>query len=1106
LQNAFFNSVPPNTDLLTGTYSGFRAAVTNVDFASANDPANPFEAVGAQGANNIYARFVGLLRVTAAGNYTFATRSDDGTNLYINGQLVVNNNFYQGPTTRTGTIALAANTTYLIETNYYEGGGGAGFMLGYQGPDRPAGTPDITAANNDGDFAQYVIPGSRLFAIQSRVDIGNNVNVTANSTITADGMLQAVMGNLSMDRGTTLTLGGTVNQAPGSVLFNQTTLNPAGTGTTFTFNTASLGDISAGTIINNSGAAATIVKQGAQNLILNSATAPTLGPGVSYEIQAGRISARVGGAATTFSALGATTTVTFNGAGTALLLRAQNTNADLPGLALAVGADGGILETASINGTARTYTIGGASAGVTLSGGGTLTVSPIATNSNITLAGVISGTGNIRLTRGGNLTLGGLNTYTGQTRASAGTIIGTSASSFGNPAGNVLIDGGTVGLQGNFVYSPAPPITINSGSLAGISGNNTYGGTVTLGAASTIRSNTGGDTFTITGSVTRGANALTIAGAGNTTLSGVIDGSGALTKNDGGTLTLGGANTLTGAVTINGGVVRVTNPTGLGSGNVTVNGNGTILRFDTGTGNTASTTATSVNVTGTGRVETTSGSANLSAATINLGSSIRSGLLEGHAETTTRPRTVGTGVVPGVTITGNTNGVRMGQAGFGGSAAYNGNDNIWASNQMWVYTGQVQANGTTMSFAENIDDDVWIRVNGQTILDDQAWNVPVKGTITGLTAGQWYDIEIRLWNGGGGAGPVTGSGWTLANPGYGFGAADTDTGTNVDGSAYFKPGEAAASGGSTLVDPLGVNRFRTLGNPAGAIQVNGGTTLQARQVLGEGAITVMGTAASPGILHLVDQGAATASAAASLSLTGTDAAGRVTLGNNQTLAVQKVNVAAGGTLTQTGTGRLLVNGVTDTGNTGTVRVEGGALGGTGTLGPAGATTTSLVVANGGRVAPGNATLDGNLTVQGNTSIENGAMLDVGMPGTPTGAPNARNRLVTSGNLVGNGGTLTIRLFGDATSGYSPLTPVTFVVETHAATTGTMPAVVVDTSNFTSSIAGIPGFTATGIINAGDIQITVTPVPEPGSILLMAAGAMGAVGFVRRRMRRPAVTA
>ena len=98
---------------------------------------------GFPGLDNFEANFNGLITIKTTGDYTFSTRSDDGSVLYLDGNdtPVVDNNFYQGMTTRSGTVHLTAGQ-HAIALGYYEGGGGLGFDTTYSGPDTLGATID----------------------------------------------------------------------------------------------------------------------------------------------------------------------------------------------------------------------------------------------------------------------------------------------------------------------------------------------------------------------------------------------------------------------------------------------------------------------------------------------------------------------------------------------------------------------------------------------------------------------------------------------------------------------------------------------------------------------------------------------------------------------------------------------------------------------------------------------------------------------------------------------------------------------------------------------------------------------------------------------------
>ncbi len=121
---------------------------------------------------------------------------------------------------------------------------------------------------------------------------------------------------------------------------------------------------------------------------------------------------------------------------------------------------------------------------------------------NITLSGVLSGSGKLNKSGAGTLTLTAANTYTGATAIAAGTL--------------------EIGGSGS----------LGSGSYAGNISN---------------------------------AGALLVSTTANQTLSGTISGAGTLTKSGSGTLTLTADNTFTGKVAINGGTVSISRVANLGA-------------------------------------------------------------------------------------------------------------------------------------------------------------------------------------------------------------------------------------------------------------------------------------------------------------------------------------------------------------------------------------------------------------------------------------------------------------------------------------------------------------------------------------------------------------
>ena len=155
--------------------------------------------------------------------------------------------------------------------------------------------------------------------------------------------------------------------------------------------------------------------------------------------------------------------------------------------------------------------------------GGTIAVGGGSGLNIANFSGVISGSGNLTKSSAAILQLSGINTYTGTTNLSAGTLRVSGDANLGT--GNVtLVSGVTLDVTGG---------TSIDNSIALI-----------------------GD--------------ATISNSDSVTLSGVVSGANTLTKSGSGTLTLSGANTYSGT-TVNAGTLSVAGDANLGSGAITLN-------------------------------------------------------------------------------------------------------------------------------------------------------------------------------------------------------------------------------------------------------------------------------------------------------------------------------------------------------------------------------------------------------------------------------------------------------------------------------------------------------------------------------------------------------
>lgn len=118
-------SVLPNFGSLTPYASDvvntINYASTNGNFATSNR------------ADNVGAVFAGYVNVDTIGIYRFYTTSDDGSRLFVGGQLVVDNDGLHGMVEQWGTVALEPGL-HELRVDFFEAGGGAGLIVEFEGP------------------------------------------------------------------------------------------------------------------------------------------------------------------------------------------------------------------------------------------------------------------------------------------------------------------------------------------------------------------------------------------------------------------------------------------------------------------------------------------------------------------------------------------------------------------------------------------------------------------------------------------------------------------------------------------------------------------------------------------------------------------------------------------------------------------------------------------------------------------------------------------------------------------------------------------------------------------------------------------------------------
>lgn len=142
-------STMPDYDAMTPYLTG---TVTNINYPSTN---NNFATSGRD--DNVGASFTGYVMVPQLGAYRFYTTSDDGSLLSINGQLVVNNDGAHSMVEQWGMVALHPGL-HEIRVDFFEGGGGAGLIVEYEGPGVPRAVIPAGVLRRDNPCPADIMP------------------------------------------------------------------------------------------------------------------------------------------------------------------------------------------------------------------------------------------------------------------------------------------------------------------------------------------------------------------------------------------------------------------------------------------------------------------------------------------------------------------------------------------------------------------------------------------------------------------------------------------------------------------------------------------------------------------------------------------------------------------------------------------------------------------------------------------------------------------------------------------------------------------------------------------------------------------------------------
>jgi hypothetical protein len=96
---------------------------------------------------NFAAKWIGNIEIMTAGLYSFSTTSDDGSRLWINNQMVVDNGGFHGAQKRSNSLHLTPGF-HSIVADFFQGGGAASMVVQYAGPDTNGAEVLVKAVHN----------------------------------------------------------------------------------------------------------------------------------------------------------------------------------------------------------------------------------------------------------------------------------------------------------------------------------------------------------------------------------------------------------------------------------------------------------------------------------------------------------------------------------------------------------------------------------------------------------------------------------------------------------------------------------------------------------------------------------------------------------------------------------------------------------------------------------------------------------------------------------------------------------------------------------------------------------------------------------------------
>lgn len=732
--------------------------------------------------------------------------------------------------------------------------------------------------------------------------------------------------------------------------------------------------------------------------------------------------------------------------------------------AIRIQGNGGAVSFTSDSATAgRLLSIGGGITGVSTAGNTTVLNLNGTNTGNNAVGGIIengSGGGNVAVVKSGTgaWNLNGVNTYTGGTTIREGTVRITQNANLGT--GGTLLLGHTSGSSNvsllntngsadqsfsrNIVVQSGNDGVVTYGSSFSGTRNHTYSGTIQLGSTGGV-----GHGITLAMGGGFGSSVFSAAISDPTGLQAGTAGVVTITGGANGILRLSGANTFTGGVHLQSGRLALTNSAALGSGTFIIDGGNLSQLFGSYSSSTHNKQIWRQDFSASG----TNLSVNLGNGAVDLGDA-------GTDTTRILTQNNSGGLTVGGVISSGTNGTTVNFTKAG--------------------TGQLTLSGaSTYSGATAV-------TGGLLTLSGGANRLPTSTTLS-VSTGARVNVngQAQSLKGMGGTGIVVNSGGTT-------------TLTITDGLSTF---DGNLTNGANVLNLLkstgGTQTLNGDNSYTGTTTVIGGTLI----VNGSSAAAIAGQATDAFLSGVTTLTTATTGLVVGQKVSGTGIAsgtyirsidtglGTILLSADTTGAGSAINLGA---YSATGTGAVAVGGATSTG-TPTLGGDGSILGNV-TINSAGGGAD-------GHIAPGASA--GQLTVGANLTIDGVYDWEFDNAGV-LGAPGANfDQIVMTGAAatLSTGGTLNIALLSGDYEGAFWATDHTWTIIDVANTSNTAIFNTVLSSADPLLQGSFSTSYGTGEGNAGDVLLTWTAVPEPASLGLLGAGA---IGLLARRRRTRAI--